>query len=386
MTDKVQRLENHLWLTKSQKRILELLTADRGNFSDLVRTWLDKDAESDLNNPDLAELLPSVYYKLVQHNLIDDVQTFACTSILKAKYQARLALTIQQSQHWEFLLRQLKNANVSPILIKGSSLLHGYYSSPVERVMSDMDILVSEADRSTAINTITEHGWQKIDSPVETQDSGLSHAVPFDKPSAYLSSVDLHSHVLANCFIDKLDDWFFDNTEACEYAGVSVRRLNPTALLTHTLLHGVKCDLSGPTRWVRDANAIVSERGEEIDWHNMINFAERFDLLYRIKLGLHYLEAQEYLSLPQDISLRLQSHTPGWLEKFECAYLFKDKEYDPDSANNSYGLLAQHILYCALRMDRITRLPISLFRVCKYHIAGDSLFGVVRRLVFYKTP
>ena len=97
----------------------------------------------------------------------------------------------------EELAPQFKKIHVSPIILKGLSLLEDYYSDIGSRSMSDIDLLINPRDLSRTIDILTKNGFKVIS---EQKWKANNHKVELNKISNGIELViELHTCLFYHC-------------------------------------------------------------------------------------------------------------------------------------------------------------------------------------------
>jgi Uncharacterised nucleotidyltransferase len=122
-----------------------------------------------LGTPDFAEALSD----LAQRHAVLGLILTACerAGVLEnlpepvaQKFSRSLPLLRRQAAFWDlerdFVLRQLTERNLHPVLLKGAALRLTAYADPVERSLGDIDVLVPEAAVDEAVAALISRGYQ----------------------------------------------------------------------------------------------------------------------------------------------------------------------------------------------------------------------------------
>ena len=167
--------------------------------------------------------------------------------------------------------------------------------------MADADIYVTKEQQLKAHETLISLDWNEVNGKANLRNSKFEHAAPYVFSEFAYGSVDLHTHIMSKYPNDGIDQWYTRQTERFSYEGVSSSRLNPTALLTHTILHGMRWDQLTPVNWIIDSAMICRLRGDEIDWDAILIFARKHKVLVRLGLGLTYLHEEFQVQIPAKV-------------------------------------------------------------------------------------
>jgi hypothetical protein len=288
-------------------------------------------------------------------------------------------------------LAALHDAGVPTMLIKGAPLALGIYPSVATRPMMDLDIAVRAADAGRALPVLHACGW--------TDGTRLA---PEEMPEAYSAElhnaqsrgIDLHWHTLRETPAEAADDWFWRWAQPLDFAGTPTLQPRPTAQLLHTVIHGVRSNREPPVRWIADAMTILQAKGGAIDWDDLVGFARRQRLSYRLHLGLSFLAAHYRAPVPDTALSALRAHGISLVERVEniiCLgdaeqmyrpYLFPLIDYWRYSRNMPLGAFLRGYAECLQRRWRLrhpVQIPLAAMLAISRNTARLLASGAVAR-------
>jgi hypothetical protein len=308
-----------LWPSPEQALLLRAALLDGDAALDAFRTWQSEcDLAADVGRETLR-LLPLAY---------DNLLRLGCDDPLMGRLKGVYRRTWCENQRLLAKLRiavvALHEAGIEAVLLKGGALLHGYYRSPGLRPMADLDLAVRRPTLGQARQALEAIGWHSDPLPAPA-DLDYRHALWFE--DADHAELDLHYHFLRDCLHERADDAFWAATEPFDWNGIPVRRLAPTVLLFHTIVHGVRWNIETPVRWIADALAILRSRGDEVDWDRLVAFAAEQRTMHRVALGVGYLARHFGVRVPRDAHSRLTQHRPTLLERIENTVVLSDPRH-----------------------------------------------------------
>jgi hypothetical protein len=102
--------------------------------------------------------------------------------------------------------------------------------------------------------------------------------------------------------------------------------LDPTDMLFHVIVHGVKWNPEPPIRWIADAITILESSGPEIDWPRIISHAKKYMVCVQIKEGLNYLYENFHAQVPKTLMDDINRMPVSCLERFEYRRLTSNGE------------------------------------------------------------
>jgi hypothetical protein len=262
-------------------------------------------------------------------------------------------------------VERLTSRGVPVLVTKGLALAEDYYESPALRPMSDMDFTVTPDRAREAMAALREGGWapqiyrnwvgREADMMVLISQVICRHETR--------GEIDLHWRTLAEVSGDEVDERFWAGARAFSLGGRDVLRPSPTDLLFHVVVHGMRYNKMPPLRWIADAAMILRRDGPVIDWADMMAFARRVRVSYRLALGLAYLRDTLGADIPD---LALNAPAPSLTERIENVLLLQDATQQAES----FRTLAE-------RIHKVFRLMDSPHR---RHVPRLGVRFVARRL------
>lgn len=332
-----RRHHGTLWPSPDQERLLKAALLDGEAAIPAFRAWRQGfDPEAELGYP-LLRLLPLVWQNL-QRLGVDDPIMGRLKGVYRRFWCENQALFFAMRP----VLRQLRADGVELLMLKGVPLVASYYRNSAVRPMADFDIAIRPQQLGTAADSLRKLGWWVKDGP-SADDLRFFHALPCAREPYVL---DLHYHFLRECVNAQADAWFWADIEPMSFEGIDAWQPGPTALLLHTVLHGMRWNPETPVRWIADAVTLLRQRGDAIDWPRLLRFADEQRVGSRLALGLLYLDAQFAIALPDAVRQRLQAYRPGLRERIANRALLG--EFEP---LNAHALGTQVVLfaeYCSL--------------------------------------
>lgn len=327
----------NLWPSLAQQQLLRAALLDGEDALQAFSAWReDVDLEGELGYP-VLRLLPLVYHNLLRLRSDDPFM-----GRLKGVYRRFWCENQTLFFKMQPVVQCLHDGGIDVLILKGAPLVLSYYRNHALRPMSDVDVVIPVEQMPQALALLKESGWSFF---TETTDDSLKyfHAVLCFNGNLQL---DLHYHFLRECVNTSCDRWFWSDVEPLEFQGMHVLQLAPTALLLHTIVHGMRWNEETPIRWIPDALMILRQRGGEIDWDRLLAFADSQRLTYRLALGLTYLVEHFCIELPEAVRQRLSNYRPGILERIANTVMFGDysRLYD-HPLTKQWVMFAE---YCAL--------------------------------------
>lgn len=306
----------NLWPTAQQELVLKAAIGDESEALEAFHAWrqtIDLDDDFDRGT---FRLLPLLYQNLNRFGVRDPIM-----GRLKGMYRRTWYNTHRLFHDVGPAIAELESAGIKTLLLKGAPLVLTYYQNHGVRPMSDIDVVVPYADAKRAIDLLEGLGWRG-DHTSATVDLLYSHAVQFNNDAD--GEFDLHWHVLFEASTESATRSFWESAREIEFQGIPSLQLDPTAMLLHVILHGVRWNPEPPIRWIPDAMAIMNSAGNEIDWQRIVSFASDHKLTHRVDLALHYLAERHAASIPHHVLNGLAASKAGLMERVDSAATLRE--------------------------------------------------------------
>ena len=295
-----------------QAILLEALLQPEEQARTAALAWLDR-ADLDALEPASLRLLPLLHKRLaelgVSHPLTDRLREAHRRAWLADK-KLRLQLAAVH--------RQLAEAGVPVILLKGLSLgLHAY---PIggTRPTHDLDLLVPQDLVDCARETVEANDWRY-------RPCHALHARTFVNGSDL--ELDLHISPYREAVSPRhvAGLWQRRRTIASGNAVYSV--LSVEDELLHTMGHGMYVSPISPIRWIVDA-VMLLRAGHDIDWEVLIREAAALELSHVAWRGLTYLGEAFGVEIPAHVRERLR-RAASKIEQMEYRFNRHNRLWSP---------------------------------------------------------
>ncbi len=197
------------------------------------------------------------------------------------------------------LLRGFDEAGITTMVLKGAALIPLYYRETGLRPMLDADLLVHAEQAEQAMDVLSSLKWKPFRYQQPRMRIPIVHSTPFEDEGG--RQVDLHWHLLWECFNAGEDDDYWENAVPIQIGGVQTLALSPTDQLLHTCWHGARWNEVPPIRWVADAMSILDGAAAEIEWTSLLKKAERHRIILPVRDSLEYLRKKFDAPIPDTL-------------------------------------------------------------------------------------
>lgn len=221
-----------------------------------------------------AEWLAPLVYRAVQgHDLVPPELEEAWRNLYFASLKRNLLLL----HELDILVHGLQGAGVAPILLKGAALIKTVYDDPGTRPMDDVDLLLREDDVRTALRVLQALGYA-TDEPFAYFGEAPAH-----KKAGLGAAVDLHWSLVGLPHYQRLipAGWLWARARAVALDSGAALVLSPEAQILHLCAHLALQHQGQALRlvWLCDIARVLSVYGAEIDWDELLAYAQAYDLV-----------------------------------------------------------------------------------------------------------
>jgi Uncharacterised nucleotidyltransferase len=219
---------------------------------------------------------PALYLSLKSMHLLDELPAdlrdyFITVYDLNRDRNLRL---IEQTLH---VSERLNAIGIEPVLLKGmANLISGLYDDTGQRMVRDIDLLVSRDRLTDCIAVLKADGYRCIkDNPLFEM-----HHYPAMVRKEDIASVELHEYVVRRLYEKMLPaDEILSAARRFEADGVYMQLMDPDHHVAHNIVHSQLHDggyIRGfvSIRDLFDLFCLEEKRSKEIDWRRV---ADRFD-------------------------------------------------------------------------------------------------------------
>src|SRR6516162_2449398 len=183
------------------------------------------------------------------------------------------------------------------MVLKGAALIPLCYRDSGLRPMQDFDLMVPASKVELAMELLERAGWRSRFGYPEKRIS-IRHSTPYRNNKA--QEIDLHWHVLGECWNFNRDEIFWKTSVPLTIVGQQTRTLDPTNQLFHICSHDVGWNEVPPIRWIVDALIVLRVFSSEIDWIRLPDVAKTYHLNLPLHNALSYLQRNFQVSIPTE--------------------------------------------------------------------------------------
>lgn len=263
----------------------------------------------------LSTLSPQV---AVPGEVIDD---------LRAIYLKVTASNLQQMAQFRKVARKTSEAGVEMIVLKGAALAESLYGDVGLRPISDVDILIREADWHIVSEVLklykyTAFGQDFISLPPSLTKYDIQTHLQFLSPAGTCLEYQFDLFTLGIGMLDMPGVWI--RSREAVVSGEKVRVLSPEDELLHLVIHANR---HGCTRlkWLVDiAESLRQSTG--IDWELFVEIARKEKVTAIIYMTLKHIEHLLKSSMvPRDVMDRMK---PSRSQQMAWSYLWPQERID----------------------------------------------------------
>jgi hypothetical protein len=299
-----------------------LLRAALLKGADAVAAWKEwksiVDWEGHLDNGSFR-LLPLLYTNLKRLEVKDPLMGRLKGIYIKAWYKNQ-RLFFEAGK----ILNYLHNEGIQTIVLKGIPLAILHYRNYGVRPMNDIDILVPASQALLTADALKNAGWTPTASESQDVPMQYRHSQQFVSESG--TELDLHWTLMIESTRVVSGSDFWSKAVPIKIHGVPSYALDPTDMLFHVIIHGVKWNPEPPIRWIADAMTIIQSPDRQIDWLRIISHAKKYMVSLQIKEGFSYLYENFHVPVPKTIMDNINHMPVSYLERFEYRHLISNGE------------------------------------------------------------
>jgi hypothetical protein len=361
--------ESGCWPTRDQELMLRAALLQREPALESWNEWR-RNVNIDVIDYGSHRMIPQLYRNLQRHGVKDPLM-----DRLKGVYRYYLYKNEILMHRVGTLLAAFEDAGIKTMVLKGAALIQLYYRESGLRPMLDADVLVRADQAEKAMELLTRLRWTPVHYRRPQMRIPIVHSTPFEDGGG--RQVDLHWHLLWECFNANDNDDYWENAIPIQIGGVQTLALNPTDQLLHTCWHGARWNEVPPIRWVADAMAILGASAAEIEWSSLLKKAQRHRIVMPVKDSLEYLKKRFDAPVPdalleslsavriskierENYELTLNPMAPPTTKKI-LRMLYYDYRWLTSSTNSRFKTLvfARH-LQAKWNIDHLWHVPLYL--------------------------
>jgi hypothetical protein len=362
------------WPTEAQELLLRAALLDRESALAAWTTWR---RATDLSSVDIESrrLFPQLYRNLKRHSVNDPLVDRFKEAFSRTYFENHMLF-----ERATVVLGAFEQSGIPTMVLKGVALATAYYGDIGLRPMLDFDILVPSHQALAAMSVLKRLGWHGTYDREPEKRIDVAHSVPFREPTS--RQIDLHWHVLTECWHADDDRVFWEHSVPLEVNGVVTRRLDATDQLMHTCVHGRKWDDPPPIRWVADAATILRLHGHSIDWNRFIENLEYRHLVLPGVEALGYLRDRFDAPVPDAVVERLRGLRTTRVDRF--IYRMETAPYRRLSTAEVLGVLYADLMRIGTSrrgMTRVTAFARRARALWRHYPAWQLPFRLPARLL-----
>ncbi len=305
-------------------------------------------------DPVSAELLPLLYRRVEDLDLEHPSRRRLRYFYLQTWRRNQMLLHRARS-----VLEHLDDAGTPAVVLKGGAIASSRYRDDLGvRPMGDLDVLISPGSAPALLRWMLDHGWHVDDTLgwTHSQYVAAHHAVSMHHGTD--GAVDVHVGLLSTDHSPDLDADLIRTAEPASLGGLSVRVLDTTSQIMHTLSHSNPNGL----RHIVDALYLIADRTSEIDWDVVCDQVIARRSIARTMETIERLSAFAPSAVPATVVDRLEHaprHWSDWsyqsrpmaslqgVRIFASRWAQRSRGQSPWVRLQIAGLLTRHYLHAA---------------------------------------
>jgi hypothetical protein len=311
-------------------------------------------------------LFPLIYDNLQKHNLQDNA-----AMQFKIAHRETFRDNLLMFRKAEQILRNLHEAGIGTLLLKGAALSSVYYRSSALRPMGDIDVLIKRADFQKAVHILRENKWQP-------DSENLPLYIEIYPSCSFIDAegdeLDLHWQIMRECWNTDNTDSLWDDAVEAKIGNTPVKVLSPAHQLFHVCWHGVQYNPTPPIRWIADAVTILRKSNDELDWEKLVEIARLHRVNLMIFTALDYLDKNFAVEIPPEVLRRLKNSPLTGMQK--TANILQMSENPMPWTRRQY-LRYYIIKYLSLRSStKLKPQSLVILKFLQYNLEVESFWQV----------
>lgn len=285
-------LEADMTPEETSRRLFGLLRADSVFPQDLsVEEW-----QSLVQFAELRAAGPLLYDRLRTSGSLDQIPA-ATAAALKQEYLKNAARNLGARAQLEELLTALTVREIPAILLKGAYFNFSIYRSPALRRMSDLDLLLRQADLPAAAAVMQGLGY--VMEKAEWENPG-HHLTPFVRPGAPFP-VEVHWELTSPNRADSIPAArVWQTAQPFQLSGLPCWVCSPAVTLFHICQHSAYQHLfTNGIQALCDLDACLRAEDFAVDWNEFLRLAQDTGCQRGTALALGLAERWLGAPLPQ---------------------------------------------------------------------------------------
>lgn len=215
------------------------------------------------------------------------------------------------------LSAQLREHDIDVLALKGAALNLTYYEALDLRPMSDLDLMVRQKDAVRAVEVLTESSCRRGHALVRPDFFPRFHyETELETVERNPIRIDLHARPFRplRCAATIPKNGFWEGSASIEIGGTAVRILAVEEQLIHLAAHSA---FHGHCRllWLYDLCRLIDTHRGGINWHRVVEIAQRFKLVLPVRSALGKVVEQWPGCVPQDVVRSLESIRVGMRDR-----------------------------------------------------------------------
>jgi hypothetical protein len=209
------------------------------------------------------------------------------------------------------LLDGFERDGIPLVLLKGVALVQALYDDAGTRSLGDIDILIRPADQGRVRGLLATQGYDDVPDLAEGFREEYECERTFVRRGEPPFALDVHWHLFnVPYFRERAPlDWFWEHTVPVSIEGRQGLMFDPPAQFLHLSAHYAFHHRTEGLRWLYDIALLLVRRGNDMEWVQTIDTAQRFGLNAAVQFTLAQVAEVWGVDIPAD-ALEAMRRTP----------------------------------------------------------------------------
>lgn len=299
--------------TPSQELLLKVSLLSGEAMLEAWHQWRNRVNFETGVDPGSLRLLPLAFHNLYSHAPDNPVMRDPVMQRMKGIYRKSWSRNHFLFRKTARVLAILHEHGIPTMVLKGIPMTLLVYGNHAVRPMYDMDVMVPKYRAEQALQVLVKADW--VVRNQHMQGFLLKFGRSIDLADQENDELDLHWHPVFETHSGLPESDFWDHSVGLEVAGAKTRSLCLADQLFLTLVHGLRCNIEPPIRWIPDAMALMRMPEGFLDWDRLVKQTTRYRVVLQVQNALAYLVRHFEAPVPTPVLQTLNREKTGWTDR-----------------------------------------------------------------------